>query len=350
MTDRRAGHPVVSVVIPCYNAESTIISCLESLYSQHFVSMEIVCVDDGSTDSTEIILNENQLQHPELVVVRQSNSGAWLARLAGIRAAAGDYIMFLDSDDTAAPGFIEKMYSCASALNSDLVVCGFNRINVDTGLVMSSEFCDARSSFSLKSEPGKLLQINPAPWNKIFKASLLHGVNELSVSPVMLDDLSLLLLALLQSDGDVFYLPEALVEYRVHQDSAINSINECQLKDAIAAMVEIRSCYETSKSSRMLEAFDSVAFVHVVVSMSFRILGSDSENKPHVIASLIEAADSEFPLWRTSRYLRIGYGCKHGGLFYKASLASALVKVGLLMPALRVYRLIRNALGKDISW
>ena len=350
MTDRRTDHPVVSVVIPCYNAESTLDACLRSLYSQCFVSMEIVCVDDGSTDSTETILYKNQLHHPELVVVRQPNSGAWLARLAGIRAASGDFIMFLDSDDVASSGFVEKMYSRASALNSDLVVCGFNRINADTGQTMSSEFCDARSSFFLKRDPGKLLQINPAPWNKIFKASLLHDVDKLSVSPVMLDDLSLLLLALFQSDGDISYLPEPLVEYRVHRDSTINSINECQLKDAIAAMIEIRSRYESGESLEMLEAFDTVAFAHVVVSMSFRILGSDSENKERVIESLIKAVDCEFPLWRTSRYLSIGYGCKHGGLFYKASLASTLVKGGLFIPALRAYRLIKKAFGKDISW
>lgn len=345
-----ANYPLVSIVVPCYNAERTIESCLDSLLSQGFQGLEIICVNDGSKDKTADILDSYRLRYPEVVVVNQENSGAWSARLSGIQKAKGDYIMFLDSDDVAVPGFIVKMYELASSINCDLAVCGFNRVDIGTGKLMSAEFCKPLGSFSLKKDPGRLLQINPAPWNKIYKASLLKHSNRLSVAPVMLDDLSLLLLALLWSDGLISYLPEALVEYRVHGDSTINSINPGQLKDAIVAMAEIRSYYKSCNPVEMLEAFDAVAFAHIVVSMSFRLLGSGISNVTNEIDALIAAADSEFPYWRTSRYLSLGYGCKNGGLFLKASLSSAFVKLGLFKPALSVYRLVRKAIGKDISW
>jgi glycosyltransferase involved in cell wall biosynthesis len=344
------NYPLVSIVVPCYNAERTIESCLDSLLSQGFQGLEIICVNDGSKDKTADILDSYRLRYPEVVVVNQENSGAWSARLSGIQKAKGDYIMFLDSDDVAVPGFIVKMYELASSINCDLAVCGFNRVDIGTGKLMSAEFCKPLGSFSLKKDPGRLLQINPAPWNKIYKASLLKHSNRLSVAPVMLDDLSLLLLALLWSDGLISYLPEALVEYRVHGDSTINSINPGQLKDAIVAMAEIRSYYKSCNPVEMLEAFDAVAFAHIVVSMSFRLLGSGISNVTNEIDALIAAADSEFPYWRTSRYLSLGYGCKNGGLFLKASLSSAFVKLGLFKPALSVYRLVRKAIGKDISW
>lgn len=344
------NYPLVSIVVPCYNAERTIESCLDSLLSQGFQGLEIICVNDGSKDKTADILDSYRLRYPEVVVVNQENSGAWSARLSGIQKAKGDYIMFLDSDDVAVPGFIVKMYELASSTNCDLAVCGFNRVDIGTGKLMSAEFCKPLGSFSLKKDPGRLLQINPAPWNKIYKASLLKHSNRLSVAPVMLDDLSLLLLALLWSDGLISYLPEALVEYRVHGDSTINSINPGQLKDAIVAMAEIRSYYKSCNPVEMLEAFDAVAFAHIVVSMSFRLLGSGISNVTNEIDALIAAADSEFPYWRTSRYLSLGYGCKNGGLFLKASLSSAFVKLGLFKPALSVYRLVRKAIGKDISW
>ena len=344
------NYPLVSIVVPCYNAERTIESCLDSLLSQGFQGLEIICVNDGSKDKTADILDSYRLRYPEVLVVNQENSGAWSARLSGIQKAKGDYIMFLDSDDVAVPGFIVKMYELASSINCDLAVCGFNRVDIGTGKLMSAEFCKPLRSFSLKKDPGRLLQINPAPWNKIYKASLLKHSNRLSVAPVMLDDLSLLLLALLWSDGLISYLPEALVEYRVHGDSTINSINPGQLKDAIVAMAEIRSYYKSCNPVEMLEAFDAVAFAHIVVSMSFRLLGSGISNVTNEIDALIAAADSEFPYWRTSRYLSLGYGCKNGGLFLKASLSSAFVKLGLFKPALSVYRLVRKAIGKDISW
>lgn len=344
------NYPLVSIVVPCYNAERTIESCLDSLLSQGFQGLEIICVNDGSKDKTADILDSYRLRYPEVVVVNQENSGAWSARLSGIQKAKGDYIMFLDSDDVAVPGFIVKMYELASSINCDLAVCGFNRVDIGTGKLMSAEFCKPLGSFSLKKDPGRLLQINPAPWNKIYKASLLKDCHRLSVAPVMLDDLSLLLLALLRSDGLISYLPEALVEYRVHGDSTINSINPGQLKDAIVAMAEIRSCYKDCRSIEMLDAFDAVAFAHIVVSMSFRLLGSGISNVDNEIDALIAAVDREFPYWRTSRYLSICHGCKNGGIFLKASLASSFVKLGLFKPALSAYRSVRKAIGKDVSW
>lgn len=350
MSIRHTNYPLVSIVIPCYNAERTIESCLDSLLRQGFQGLEIICVNDGSKDKTAEILDSYRLRHPEVVVANQENSGAWLARLSGIQKAEGDYIMFLDSDDVAEPGFIEKMYEFASSTNCDLAVCGFKRVDADTGKLMSAEFCKPLASFSLKNNPGRLLQINPAPWNKIYKSSLLKDSHRISVAPVMLDDLSLLLLALLRSDGIISYLPEVLVEYRVHSDSTINSINPGQLKDAIVAMAEIRSYYKGCRSVEMLEAFDAVAFAHIVVSMSFRLLGSGITNVANEIDALISAADREFPYWRTSRYLSLGYGCKNGGIFLRASFSSAFVKLGLFKPALVAYRLVRKAIGKDISW
>ncbi|MGN8936902.1 glycosyltransferase family 2 protein [Collinsella sp. HCP28S3_E5] len=350
MSILHTSDPLVSIVVPCYNAERTIESCLDSLLGQEFQRLEIICVNDGSTDKTAEMLDLYRSRYPEVVVASQENSGAWAARLSGIQKAEGDYIMFLDSDDVAVPGFITKMYEFASSINCDLAVCGFNRIDAATGKLMSAEFCKPLDSFSLCNNPSRLLQINPAPWNKIYKASLLKGVHRLSVAPVMLDDLSLLLLALLRSDGLISYLPEALVEYRVHSDSTINSINTGQLKEAIMAMAEIRSYYKDCRSAEMLEAFDAVAFAHIVVSMSFRLLGSGISNATNVIDALIAAVDCDFPLWRTSRYLSLGYGCKKGGIFLKAALASSLVKIGLFKFVLFTYRFVKKTIGKDISW
>lgn len=350
MSIRHSNYPLVSIVIPCYNSERTIGSCLDSLLCQGFQGLEIICVNDGSKDNTAGILEAYRLSHPEINVMTQKKSGAWIARLTGIQMAKGSYIMFLDSDDAAAPGFIEKMYKYASEVNCDLAVCGFKRVDQPSGKLMSVEFCKSLDPFSVNRDPGKLLQVNPAPWNKIYKARLLKNIDRLSVAPVMLDDLSLLLLALLRSDGQICFYPEALIDYRVHSDSTINSIDPGQLNDAITAMSEIRSYYRERRSIELLEAFDAVAFAHIVVSMSFRLLGSGIPNATNEIDALIGVADCEFPNWRTSRYLSFGYGCKNGGVFLKASLASTFVKFGLFKPALAGYRLVRKILGKDISW
>lgn len=118
----------VSVIIPVYNCESYIEQCLESVIKQTLKEIEIICVDDGSSDNSLVILQEYAEQYDCIYVYSQQNSGAGTARNLGLRYAAGEYVAFLDADDFYLDSdALEKMYAICK--QEDVSVCGsFGRI------------------------------------------------------------------------------------------------------------------------------------------------------------------------------------------------------------------------------
>ena len=114
--------PKVSVIIPVYNVESYLRKCVDSIIGQTLINIEIILVDDGSTDRSGSICDEYRRQDGRIQVIHKANGGLSSARNVGIDAASAPYIMFLDSDDWAEPGFCEIPYDAAVDTNSDLVI------------------------------------------------------------------------------------------------------------------------------------------------------------------------------------------------------------------------------------
>lgn len=116
----------VSVVIPCYNVERFIDNCMECLKRQTLKEFEVICVDDGSSDSTLRMLTKYKLGGVK--IIHTENQGVSSARNEGIRAAQGDYIYFYDPDDTLAPETLETVYAKAVETESDAVQFNFQTI------------------------------------------------------------------------------------------------------------------------------------------------------------------------------------------------------------------------------
>ncbi|MDE8702815.1 glycosyltransferase family 2 protein [Adlercreutzia equolifaciens] len=122
-----AAEPIVSVVVPVYNTAPYVRECLDSLINQTLRDIEIICVDDGSTDGSDAILEEYAAVDPRVRVIRQQNQYAGVARNNGMAAARGTYIMFCDSDDWMALDALELMSSQAEHDRADICVCGGER-------------------------------------------------------------------------------------------------------------------------------------------------------------------------------------------------------------------------------
>lgn len=112
----------VSVIIPVYNTEKYLSQCLDSVVSQTLKDIEIICVDDGSKDNSSKILNDYAQKDPRIKSITQENRGPSSARNAGLRAAHGEYISFVDSDDMVTRDFCKKAYSLVSKKTADILV------------------------------------------------------------------------------------------------------------------------------------------------------------------------------------------------------------------------------------
>ena len=166
----------VSVIIPVYNVERYLRQCLDSVVNQTLRDIEVICVDDGSTDASPAILASYAARDSRLVVLSQSCSGAGAARNLGMSRARGRYIGFVDSDDFLAPDMLELRFACAEETHADIVISGFCRYDASGSVLQRrTVFGWAVSSLPRVFSPDAFADsifttFHPAPWNKFFRA------------------------------------------------------------------------------------------------------------------------------------------------------------------------------------
>ena len=172
--------PLVSIVIPVYNAEKDIDCCLDSLLDQTYQNFEIICIDDGSTDQSYEHLAKYKHKDARIKVISHSHQTAGAARNVGLETAKGDYILFLDADDFFEKELLEKLVCRGIEVNADIVVCGGYQYNSNTKEkkiakgFLKYELISEYDCFSYKDIPEYIFVFtNPAPWNKLFRRKFL---------------------------------------------------------------------------------------------------------------------------------------------------------------------------------
>lgn len=162
----------LSIIVPVYNVEKYLAKCLDSLIHAELEGYEIIAVNDGSTDSSPAILEEYAARYPALIrVIHQQNGGLGAARNTGTAAAAGQYLLYVDSDDCLLPEAVEELLGyCGKGYD----ICFFDAESVDEeGKVLSYiEGHEAEGDFCLEGCP-RLLLSAPNAWNKLFRKSLM---------------------------------------------------------------------------------------------------------------------------------------------------------------------------------
>lgn len=167
----------ISIIVHVYNTEKFLEKCLNSLINQTLKDIEIICINDGSTDNSLQILEKFANKDKRIQIINQTNSGPSLARNIGIRKAKGEYIGFVDSDDWIDLNFFEKLYTSAKKFNADIGVAGIKRvrsykwkyhIKLEKEVIIN----DINEKFRICDVPDKCY-----PVNKIYKLSELQKQN-----------------------------------------------------------------------------------------------------------------------------------------------------------------------------
>ena len=177
---QKTDSPMISVVIPVYNMEAYLRNCLDSVALSTWKDMEIICVDDGSTDRSLEILREYADKDSRIRILTQDHKYAGAARNAGIQAAGGKYIHFLDSDDEILPDAYEKMMAAAEAVDAEVCECLYTNVDAGTGETVDEPFFfsyDGQAPYLSLYDGGKseytLIRGHVVPWNKIYLRSFL---------------------------------------------------------------------------------------------------------------------------------------------------------------------------------
>lgn len=215
--------PEISVVVPVYNTAPYLEQCILSIIHQTFQNIEIICVNDGSTDRSPDILERLASQDSRISVIhREKASGsAAVPRNIGIDHASGKYIIFLDSDDYFDLQMFEKMYDCAEKKKADLVMCDNYVVSSADGSIKNYDgelhhaFIKQKGVFSYKDIPDTIFQIsNAAIWHKLISIDTLVKYQlKFQERVPILDDIFFVNLLLVLSKR-IYILDEKLVFYR----------------------------------------------------------------------------------------------------------------------------------------
>ncbi len=171
------GEPLVSVIIPVYNGEATVVRCLKSVLFQDYLNLEILAVNDGSTDRSLALCRELADYDSRVIIIDQPNSGVSAARNHALDIARGKYIQFLDCDDWITPDATARMTAAAEKSGCDLVIGDFYRVDQER---MELKTHIRNSSVMTRQEYCRCMMDEPADfyygvlWNKLFRRDIIE--------------------------------------------------------------------------------------------------------------------------------------------------------------------------------
>ena len=165
--------PKISVIIPIYNVQNYLRKCVDSVLAQTLQEIEIILVDDGSTDQSGVLLDEHYGQNPLIKIIHKKNGGLSDARNAGIDIAQGDFLAFVDGDDCIDAQMMSVMHGLAEKHQADIVLCSMNRVDECGKLIKAMpQTPNLPESFDLQGYSHVISDISYFACNKIFKKSL----------------------------------------------------------------------------------------------------------------------------------------------------------------------------------
>lgn len=340
----------ISIVVAVYNAEKYLPRCLDALVNQTLKEIEILCVDDGSTDSAPQIVDQYAEKYPEKIkAFHKENGGEFTTRNYGLERATGEYVTFVDNDDWVEKDWAEKLYNVAKSNNADLAVCGFERIDLETNKVVAKDMTGYGTCVKeIVNNDDYMVFINPAPWNKIYKREKVKDLRFLNFRGF--NDMIFLTSSFTKIDK-IAFIPDVLYHYYLRYDSQIHNVNEQDVNNFKKYLLDLKQLYiDENKYEEMKYILDLMAFIHLGVSVMYRASYDPSIDIKKMTKETILYLNENFPTWRKNPFLKFSYsikkGVKHIGLWG----ISLFYKWNMPVVFINIYRFVVDKLKIDIKF
>lgn len=263
--------PLVSVIVPVRNGEQFLRTALSSITGQTLTDLEVLVVDDGSTDASAAIIDEFASADPRVGRLPGPATGsAGDARNTGLDAASGDYLAFLDADDRFAPTLLEELSTAAVADDAEVVVTGFRVADERTGDNHRVEWGLRLKHFPPQTPVSAadlgdhlFLATNPAPWNKLFLTDYVRRNGYRFQSLRRVNDL-LFTYAALAGSGRISHVPGHGIDYRTGHPASLQATMDESPLDFVAALTALRDHLAGTRRWPQLER----SFTNLVVETS----------------------------------------------------------------------------------
>ena len=289
--------PKVSIIVPVYNVENYIEKCLETLVNQTLKDIEILVVNDGSTDKSIDIINKYKEKYPEKIIyLEKENGGLSDARNFAIPYAKGEYIAFLDSDDYVETNIYEKMYELAKRENSDMVECDFYWKYPD------KKKEDIGEIYSNKKE--MIEKVRVVAWNKLIKREILEKTKILFPKGYRYEDVEFTY-KLIPYLEKVSFLKMAGIYYIQRENSISNSQN-MKNKEIFDVLENVLKFYkEKGLYEKYKEELEYIYVRYAFCSSFLRIIKiEDEEIREKLLKLTWENVNNKFPKWKKNNILK----------------------------------------------
>lgn len=351
----------LSIIIPVHNSEKYIKRCMDSILRSVKLSedeFEIICVNDGSTDSSRELLAAYGLEYKNVKIIDEENQGAFLSRQKGVEVAQGEWIGFVDSDDEIKAGMYDLMLRTVDASSKiDVVVCAFEKVDLRSGKHISNQMCGYgnRVVDCVKNPKilGLLAGVNPAYWNKLFRKNLLKKSIKLNYSPKIMEDY-IFWASIFTMARKVAFIKEPLYRYYENDGSATKLIGKKDLLEAEKALHDLNIFLEKNgaykKSNERQQLVEATAVLHLGIAFCINYNDFEmGESNMSVWEETNRFLGIEFPKWRQNKYMTLSYVCRHPELG-KLYVAFCLYKTRLWLLGIRMYQLICRWTGMNLKW
>ena len=292
----------ISVIVPVYNVEAQLEECLNSLVNQTLDEIEIIIVNDGSTDGSQKIVDDFKEKYPEKIrsyIIE--NSGAAQARKYALEKATGEYIGFVDADDYVELNMFEELYNKAIEENAEISVCGYYRAT-EKKLTERGTYPYKCFGNDVFDEPSLFVNNLPYIWNKIFKKELIERENITFEELRIFEDL-LFTYKLMLKANKITHVAKPLYYYRINRQESLTSKFTEKRFDIFEASDNLIKYF---KECDVFEYFeDELLFIilkHIYVILETKVSRKDFKLKNKFINEAFRYLDNTLPFWEEYNY------------------------------------------------
>ena len=287
--------PKISIVVPIYNSEKFLTTCIDSLVNQSLKDIEILLINDGSTDDSQKIVDEYVKKYPDMCksFIRK-NSGQAASRNFGINHSNGDYVFFVDSDDYLEYNACEIAYNYAIRNDLDILCFDFyeeyeNKIEKASSYYFFNEY----------QRNKKYILNETAVWNKVIRRELLKKNKLFFMEDYIYEDLELIPRLVLYTNK-IDFISEKLYHYVVHQNSTMRPTEYSEkMKNIFIVMDKL---YENFKNTEYQKELEYIFIEHLLHAASLRFFVYEEGKKN--IYQIVNIMKTRFPNWRKNEYYK----------------------------------------------
>ncbi len=340
----------ISIIIPVYNVAEYIEKFLNSLEKQSFQDYELIFVYDISNDnSLEIITSfskKESFKNRTKIIINKEKKGAGYAKDLGFQHSSPytEYILFLDSDDYFDDDYLECLLNKANEEKTDIVCCGYSRINHHTNSLICKEMVNnPNKTIYINDLHFPLFLINTAGWNKLFRRSVADKCKFGYVKHA--EDLYYFLTALANSKN-ISFINESKYTYLIHSDSLINTISYDKYKNSLDSFLD----FTKYKDNYLFDLISAFIFIRIGVGTTIRACQNSENKNKEIIKKSKLYLKNNFNIFGNNKYLSFIFLSKSGIKGVMIWVLKILYKLNLFNLAVKTYMHRSKNGKKEIRW